>query len=107
GIVKHRLRLDDSLDVFAVHGVGGATGTLLAGFFALPLLGGVGLAEDATAGSQFVVQLTGVAATLAWAAFASFILIKVTQAICGLRAPEEATIEGLDFATHGEKGYNL
>jgi len=102
-----RIRIDDSLDVLAVHGVGGATGTLLAGFFATLALGGIGLAEGVTVGGQFSVQLMGAAATLVWSVVASVVIIKVTQAICGLRVTDESAIEGLDFSTHGERGYNL
>ncbi|GAB4240068.1 MAG: ammonium transporter [Methyloligellaceae bacterium] len=106
-LVKNRLQIDDSLDVLAVHGVGGATGTLLAAFFAAASLGGVGLAEGATMGSQFGVQLLGVVATIIWSAAASFVIVKLTQALCGLRVSDDEIIEGLDFTSHGEKGYNL
>jgi Amt family ammonium transporter len=106
-IVKKRMRIDDSLDVLAVHGVGGATGTLLAAFFAAAGLGGVGLAEGVTVASQFGVQLIGVIATLVWSAVATFVIIKVTQAICGLRVSDDAMIEGLDYSTHGERGYSI
>ena len=106
-IVKKRFGIDDSLDVLAVHGVGGATGTLLAAFFATAALGGIGLAEGVTALGQFGVQLMGAAATLVWSAVASYAIIKVTQAICGLRVSDEVALEGLDFSTHGERGYNI
>jgi Amt family ammonium transporter len=105
-IVRHRSGIDDSLDVFAVHGVGGATGTLLAAFFATTALGGNGLAEGMTVASQFGVQLLGVVATVVWAALATYIIVKVTQVICGLRVASDQTIEGLDYATHGERAYN-
>jgi Amt family ammonium transporter len=106
-LVKKRFGVDDSLDVLAVHGIGGATGTLLAAFFATAGLGGVGLAEGATLASQFGVQLIGVLATLAWSAVASLVIIKIVQAICGLRASDDAMIEGLDYSTHGERGYSI
>jgi Amt family ammonium transporter len=106
-IVKSRFGVDDSLDVLAVHGVGGMTGTLLAAFFATAALGGVGLGEGVTVASQFGVQLAGVVATLVWSAVASFVIIKVTQAICGLRASDDTMIEGLDYTTHGERGYTI
>jgi Amt family ammonium transporter len=106
-VVRHRSGIDDSLDVFAVHGVGGATGTLLAAFFATTALGGIGLAEGVTALGQFGVQLVGAIATLVWSAVATYVIVKATQALCGLRATSDQTIEGLDFATHGEKAYNL
>jgi Amt family ammonium transporter len=106
-LVRHRSGVDDSLDVFAVHGVGGATGTLLAAFFATTALGGVGLAEGMTVASQFVVQLTGVVAAIVWSALATYILVKIAGAVCGLRVTPEETVEGLDYATHGERGYNI
>jgi len=106
-IVKNRCKLDDSLDVLAVHGVGGATGTLLAAVFAATALGGVGFGEGVTMASQFGVQAIGVGATIVWAALASLIILKVTQAVCGLRVSEDDTTEGLDFTSHGEKGYHF
>jgi Amt family ammonium transporter len=106
-IVKSRIGVDDSLDVLAVHGVGGATGTLLAGFFATAGLGGIGLSEGATVASQFGVQLLAVIVVLVWSAVASYLIIKLTQALCGLRASEDAMIEGLDYSTHGERGYSI
>lgn len=105
--VKRTCKLDDSLDVLAVHGVGGATGTLLAAVFASTALGGVGFGEGVTMGSQFGVQALGVGATILWSAVASLIIIKVTKAVCGLRVTEDQAIEGLDFASHGEKGYHF
>ena len=105
-LIKHRFKVDDSLDVLAVHGIGGATGTLLAAFFASTALGGVGLAEGVTMGAQFWVQLVGVVVTALWAGLATYIIVKVTKAICGLRVSDEDVIEGLDFTAHGEQGYN-
>jgi Amt family ammonium transporter len=106
-VIRHRSGIDDSLDVMAVHGVGGATGTLLAAFFATTALGGIGLAEGKTVLGQFGVQLLGAVATIVWSAVATFVLVKLTQAVCGLRVSNEQAVEGLDYATHGEKGYNL
>ncbi|MEM7441707.1 MAG: ammonium transporter [Pseudomonadota bacterium] len=105
-LIKHKFKIDDSLDVLAVHGIGGATGTLLAAFFASTALGGIGLAEGVTMGSQFWVQLVGVVVTALWAAIASYVLVKITKALCGLRVTDEDAIEGLDFTAHGEQGYN-
>ncbi len=107
GIVKHRLGIDDSLDVFAVHGVGGILGTLLAAFLAAKSMGGAGLADGVTSGSQFIVQLTGVAATVAWSAIATYAIAKITQALVGLRASDEEMTEGLDLSYHGERDYNF
>jgi Amt family ammonium transporter len=90
-----------------VHGVGGVTGTLLAGFFAIPPLGGAGLAEGVTVASQFGVQLIAVLAAGIWSLAATWALVMLTEALCGLRTARETTVEGLDFAVHGEKGYNF
>ena len=106
-IIKRSFVIDDSLDVFAVHGVGGMTGTLLTAIFVAAPLGGAGLADGQTMGGQFIVQLTGVAATLVWSAVATFVLLKITQALAGLRTSAEVENQGLDLTVHGEKGYNL
>ena len=84
-VVKQRFAVDDSLDVFGVHGVGGMTGTLLTAFLMPVALGGVGFAEDVTMMSQFVVQLIGVGSVAVWSGVASFVLIKLTQMVVGLR----------------------
>ncbi len=106
-LVRRRSGIDDALDVFAVHGVGGVTGTLLAGFFAIAPLGGAGLAEGVTVASQFGVQFIAVLAAGVWSLVATYALVMMTEALCGLRTPREETVEGLDFTTHGEKGYNF
>ena len=106
-IVKQRFNLDDSLDVFAVHGVGGVLGTLMVAVFALPSLGGVGLAEGVSVGSQLGVQATGVIAVLVWSVIASFIILKITAAVTGLRADDDEITEGMDLAYHGEQDYNF
>lgn len=105
--VKSRCKLDDSLDVLAVHGIGGATGTFLAAVFVSTAFGGVGYAEGMTMGSQFGVQALGVGATIVWSAVVSLLIIKVTKAVCGIRVSDDEAIEGLDFTSHGEKGYHL
>ncbi len=105
--VKQKLLIDDSLDVFAVHGVGGALGTLLTAVFAAAALGGMGLAEDTSMSQQFGVQLIGVAAVLVWSVVVSYIIIKVVDAVVGLRVEEEDEIEGLDLIAHGERGYDI
>jgi Amt family ammonium transporter len=106
-LVRRRSGVDDALDVFAVHGVGGVTGTLLAGFFAIAPLGGAGLAEGVTVAGQFGVQLIAVLAAGIWSLVATWLLVVLTEALCGLRTPRDQTVEGLDFAAHGEKGYNF
>ncbi len=104
--VKKRFEIDDSLDVFAVHGVGGATGILLTAFFAAPALGGLGLAEGATIGTHFWVQAVGVVVAVVWAGGLSYIILKVIDKTIGLRVTPEEETEGLDITTHGERGYN-
>jgi Amt family ammonium transporter len=106
-LVKQRWSVDDSLDVFAVHGVGGMTGTLLTAPLMAAGFGGVGFADGVTMGSQFGVQATGVAATAVWSAVLSFVIIKITQAVVGLRVAQEFETQGLDLTTHGETGYNV
>ncbi|MGJ8531232.1 MAG: ammonium transporter [Alphaproteobacteria bacterium] len=104
-LVKHRWKVDDSLDVLAVHGIGGALGTLLMAFLA-GLPGGTGLGETSM-GSQFGVQLLGVGSVLVWSVIATIIIVWITKALVGLRVNEEEELEGLDFSTHGESGYRL
>jgi ammonium transporter, Amt family len=104
--IKRELRVDDSLDVFSVHGVGGILGTLATGVFA-GVLGGVGYAEGMTMGKQLVVQLAGVVATLLWSGVLTWLLLKVTGALVGLRVTAEQETEGLDTVLHNESGYNL
>jgi len=106
-LVKQRMRIDDSLDVFAVHGVGGALGTLLAAVFVAAPLGGIGYAEGKDLASQFGVQTLGVAAAAAWSAAATYIIVKLTTAALGLRVSEEVEYEGLDLTAHGERAYDL
>jgi Amt family ammonium transporter len=93
GYLKRKLHIDDSLDVFPVHGVGGILGTLLAGVF-VATLGGAGLAEGMTVGSQVWVQFVGVAATIIWCAAASWVILKVVDAAVGLRVNRDEETEG-------------
>jgi len=104
--VKRVLHIDDSLDVFPVHGVGGIIGTLMAGVF-VAMLGGAGLAEGVTVGHQLGVQFAGVAATFIWCAVASWIILKIIDATIGLRVTPDQETEGLDTVLHDETGYNL
>ncbi len=109
--LKNTLRIDDSLDVFPVHGVGGIMGTLLVGIFASTELGifsGQGFAEGiSTISGQLTVQFIGVVATAAYTAIATFVILKFVKAITGLRVSEEGEIEGLDVYGQGEQGYIL
>jgi Amt family ammonium transporter len=100
--LKRALKYDDSLDAFGVHAIGGIVGALLTGFFAVESIGG-------TAGSfsQFLIQLKGVAITVVYCAVGTYIILKVLDAIMGLRVNDEQETEGLDLALHDERGYNL
>ena len=106
-LIKQKFKIDDSLDVFAVHGVGGLTGTLLVAFLALPSFGGLGLADGMTAGGQLGVQAIGSIAVAVWATIASVIIIWVIRAMTPLRVSEDDETEGLDVTVHGERGYNF
>jgi Amt family ammonium transporter len=108
GLVKNALKIDDSLDVFAVHGVGGLTGTIMTAFLAAPSMGGLGFAKDGmTMGSQLYVQIVGALATAAIALIGSIVILMIVKAITPLRVNEEDETEGLDITSHGERGYNL
>jgi Amt family ammonium transporter len=109
--IKQVLKIDDSLDVFPVHGVGGIIGTLLAGVFASTQLGvfsGQGFAEGIeTMSQQLTVQAIGVIATLAYTAIMTYIILKFIQMIIGLRVSEDEEAQGLDIIDHEERGYNM
>jgi Amt family ammonium transporter len=105
--MKRSLHVDDSLDVFPVHGVGGILGTTLTGVFAATALGGVGYAEGMTMGKQVMTQITGVLVTAAWSGAVSYLLLKLVDAMVGLRVSIENETEGLDTVLHNETGYNL
>ena len=105
------MKIDDSLDVFPVHGVGGMVGTFLAGIMVSANLGifsGNGLAEGMTIGSQTGVQVVGILATGIYTAIATFILVKVVGAITsGIRVTDEQEQMGCDITDHDEKGYSM
>lgn len=103
--LKRGLHIDDSLDVFPVHGVGGILGLLLTAVFAAESMGGLGLAT--TMGAQLLTQATGIVATIVWCALASYILLKLLDATIGLRVSSETETEGLDVVLHGERGYTF
>ena len=107
GFIKRKLKIDDSLDVFPVHGIGGILGTCMAGIFVASSLGGAGYAEGMTMGSQVGVQLTGIIATVVWTAIVTFLILKVVDVILGLRVSDEQETEGLDITQHDERGYIL
>jgi Amt family ammonium transporter len=103
--VKRRLKIDDSLDVFPVHGVGGITGSLLTGVFATSGLGGLGLAEGVSILDQISVQALAIIVTASWSAFFSFLILKLLDKWIGLRVTIDEEIEGLDTVLHEESGY--
>ena len=104
--IRGKLKIDDSLDVFAVHGVGGILGSLLVAFLATSTFSGLGLPDGQTASSQFIVQFKAVALTVVWTAVFTYLILKITSLIVPLRVDEEEEIEGLDLRSHGEKGYH-
>ncbi|MCY1370588.1 Ammonia channel [compost metagenome] len=111
--LKRMLGMDDSLDVFGVHGVGGIVGALLTGVFAAPSLGGTGIydyvankvAEDYSIAGQLWVQFEGVLTTVVWSGIVSFVAYKLVDMLIGLRVPEDEEREGLDITSHGETAY--
>jgi ammonium transporter, Amt family len=105
--MKRVLAVDDSLDVFPVHGVGGILGTLLTGVFVSAYFNGVGYPEKVTMGEQMLVQIYGVLAIGAWSAVATFVLLKLCDVVVGMRVTGDEETEGLDTVLHNEKGYNL
>lgn len=109
--IKQKLKIDDSLDVFPVHGVGGILGSFLVGIFAATELGafsGYGFGGDNnTIGEQLTAQLIGIGSTIAYTAIVTWIILKLVDVITGLRVDEEDEYIGLDIAMHEEKGYDL
>ncbi|EPX96122.1 ammonium transporter, partial [Ralstonia sp. AU12-08] len=111
--LKRMLGMDDTLDVFGVHGVGGILGALLTGVFASPSLGGTGIydyvankvADGYSIGGQLWIQFQGVLTTVIWSGVVAFISYKIVDAVVGLRVPEEEEREGLDITSHGETAY--
>ena len=105
--MKQALKVDDSLDVFPVHGVGGILGTILTGVFVSAAFGGMGYPEKVTMGDQVTTQIIGVLAVAAWSGILTWVLLKLADAVAGMRVNAEEESEGLDTALHNEKGYNL
>ena len=111
--LKRLLGIDDSLDVFGVHGVGGILGAILTGVFADPALGGTGVYDyvankvgDYDMVAQVIAQLWGVGTVVVWSGVVSFIAYKLVDIVVGLRVPEEEEREGLDLTSHGESAYH-
>lgn len=109
--IKQKLKIDDSLDVFPVHGVGGILGTLLVGVFCATELGafsGYGFGGDnSNIGEQMTAQLIGIFSTIAYTAVVTWIILKLVDAVTGLRVDEEDEYRGLDLSLHEEKGYDI
>jgi len=103
--LKRMLKVDDSLDVFGVHGVGGIVGALLTGIFNAKVLGGPGV-DGMTIMSQLWVQVEAVIITIVWTTIVALIAYKIADALLGLRVSEEDEREGLDITTHGESAYH-
>ena len=112
--LKRLLKVDDSLDVFGIHGVGGITGALLTGVFADPALGGTGIYDYVTNAvgegysivDQVVTQATAVGTTILWSGAVAFVVFKLLDIVMGLRVPEDQEREGLDVSSHGETAYH-
>lgn len=107
GLIKSTLKIDDSLDVFAVHGMGGMTGSLLLAIFASESLGGVGYAEGAGMVSQLWVQLKGVAIVAVYSAVVTLIIGYMVSMVLPMRVSEDQERDGLDIASHGERAWDL
>ncbi|MCX7100271.1 MAG: ammonium transporter [Methylobacter sp.] len=103
--VKRTLKIDDSLDVFSVHGVGGVTGSLLTGVFAATGLGGLGLAEGVSIMDQVSVQALAILVTAIWSALFSYVILKCLDKWIGLRVTSDEEVQGLDNVLHEETGY--
>ncbi|GAB6390085.1 ammonium transporter [Stutzerimonas marianensis] len=103
--LKRKLGYDDSLDAFGVHGIGGIVGALLTGVFAAPALGGFGEVESIAL--QLWIQFKGVLFTVVYTGIVTLVILKVIDAVMGLRVSEEEETIGLDLSLHNERGYNL
>jgi Amt family ammonium transporter len=102
---KRTLKIDDSLDVFPVHGVGGVTGSLLTGVFAASNMGGLGLAEGVSIPHQVGIQALAIVVTAVWSGIFSYLILKVLDKWLGLRVSSDEEVEGLDNVLHEETGY--
>tara|TARA_B100001989_G_C24524259_1_gene457695 strand:+ start:274 stop:1485 length:1212 start_codon:yes stop_codon:yes gene_type:complete len=103
--VKNTLKVDDSLDVFAVHGAGGVLGTLLVSFLIDSDIGGAGYSEGMSTSSQLNVQLIGIGSVFVWSIIASLVILVIVKALTGLRVEDSYEEEGLDISSHGETNY--
>ena len=103
--LKAKLGYDDSLDAFGVHGIGGIVGALLTGVFSASVLGGAGI--ENSIGAQVWAQFLSIIVTIIWSGVLSFVILKIVDAIVGLRVEEDDERMGLDLSQHNERGYNL
>ena len=103
-LIRNKLKIDDSLDVFAVHGVSGILGTILLAFFGQSSLGGLGLVKPWS--EQLGIQLTGLGVTIIWSAVATVVIMLIVKFTIGTRVSEEEENRGLDLTEHGEDAYN-
>ena len=106
-LVKQRMRIDDSLDVFAVHGVGGILGSILLAVFLDTKLGGTGYAEGMSMGSQLVGQILAVGVVAIWSIIASAIIALMVSVVFPMRVTKDEETEGLDITSHGERGWEM
>jgi Amt family ammonium transporter len=105
--IRSTWKIDDSLDVFAVHGVGGILGTILVAVFAASEFGGLGLPENTSIGNQLFVQIIGILSVAILSGVVTWLLAKSLSVSVGLRVSEEDEIDGLDISAHGERAYDL
>lgn len=106
-LVKRRLKIDDSLDVFAVHGVGGIIGSLMLGILISPMFGGTGYAAGQSMASQLAAQFVGVGVVAVWSAVASAVIAVAVNRVIPMRVNEDDETEGLDLSSHGERAWEL
>ncbi len=106
-LIKQYLLIDDALDVFPVHGVSGILGAFLTGVFADTSLGGIGIISEQGIGYQLFIQLLGIAVTIVWSGFISYLLFKLIDKLVGIRVSQEAETGGLDINEHDQQGYNF
>lgn len=104
-VVKAKMKYDDSLDVFGIHGVGGIVGAVLTGVFSAAAFGGV-KGDDYAMMAQLWIQIEGVLITIVWSGVVSFVLFKVIDMTIGLRVDNDTERQGLDLAAHGEQAYH-
>lgn len=107
GLIKNKLKIDDSLDVFAVHGVGGMLGSIMVAFLMSTSFGGTGYGDDGSMGGQFFIQLIGIGTVALWSAFGSVVLALAVSMVIPMRVSIEDERDGLDISNHGERAWDL